>query len=56
MSLFKKDFETIAEIIRNANALVDYNLAEEFADYLATKNAEFDRDKFLSACGVRNGI
>lgn len=61
--LYKKDFEAIAEIIRQAKEdyrggtpaeLVLSTLDTQFADYLATQNPHrcFDRSKFLAACGL----
>lgn len=63
--LYEKDFETIADIISAAKldshaiggltgttytlAMVR-RLAGRLADYLATKNPKFDREKFLSNC------
>ncbi len=63
--LYKKDFKTIAEIIKgNIDFIANTkghcynckerakNIADELADYLSTKNPNFNRDKFLVACGV----
>ena len=59
--LYRKDFEIIAKIISQARqnpnlATVDGHckqITEDLANYLETKNPEFDRDKFLKACGVK---
>lgn len=61
----KRDFELIAAALKSARppahlqepelALVDLsldNLARDFADRLKATNAQFNRDKFLRACGV----
>lgn len=56
MSMTKKDFEAIAEILNN----VDYSnpehsrlfIVEKLADYFSTVNDKFDRERFLKACGV----
>ena len=61
----RKDFEAIARVFAEQ---ADYNLstiefddghnfahaklAENMADYLATTNPNFDRTRFLAACGV----
>lgn len=56
--LTKKDFKAIAEIVNNNMVGIDgriyfhFDLAKELAEFLATKNPKFDRDKFLAACGV----
>lgn len=54
----RKDYELIAGVLKNY-LRIDYGvecvleeLAEEFADVLATTNPLFNRDKFLKACGV----
>ena len=69
--LTKKDFKTVAEIIWNylpmgnitapevsAKAILLENkvVVEKLADYFATQNPRFDRERFLAACGlgVRN--
>lgn len=63
--LTKKNFERIAEIIKkytiedvdlgfkegNQNC-IDDKIIFELADYFATLNAKFDRDKFLKGYGV----
>lgn len=54
--LTRKDFKAIAEIIsETANKAYQTthtkNLTEKMADYLATQNPRFDRQKFLIACG-----
>lgn len=62
--LYKKDFKTIARIIKdNTDEVHNDNYSHfqilsrnrtafELADYLATKNPDFDRQKFLNACGL----
>ncbi|MCK5600766.1 hypothetical protein KAR91_02785 [Candidatus Pacearchaeota archaeon] len=56
MMLYKKDFKRIAEIVQsNRGDGVEYVLdcvADDLADYLSTKSPNFDRDRFLAACGV----
>ena len=50
----RKHFIAIAQILADAD--LDYNsrntVAQDFAEYLSTQNENFDRDKFLTACGV----
>ncbi len=56
----RKDFELIAAIIKaeRANPMSETsrwlfdNLSHEFAAKLKTTNAQFNRDRFLRACGV----
>ena len=56
----KKHYKAIAEIVvrarKNPNlATVDGHcrqIASDLANYFATDNPRFDRDKFLSACGL----
>ena len=53
----RKDFELIATTLQHFKATVRVNahafdaLALEFADRLKNTNAQFNRDKFLRACG-----
>lgn len=51
----KKDFELIAAVLIAARAYVQHSnmdfLSRAFADALATTNKQFNRDKFLRACG-----
>lgn len=52
----RKDFELIARIVKahrkyEGDATVD-QLARDMADALRTTNQQFNRDKFLRACGV----
>lgn len=57
----KKHFISIAKIIserlnnvQNLDTQLEaMNLASKLADYFAQENPHFDREKFLSACGVR---
>lgn len=59
----KQDFELIAEVFNDAVqrmspdpagdiAFMHRVLAEDMADALRTTNHNFDRDRFLAACGV----
>jgi hypothetical protein len=60
--LTKKDFKAIAEIIRqntvdlstnkNISVIRKLTTATHLADYLEHQNPAFDREKFLTACGV----
>ena len=51
--LYKKDFRIIAKILVDAAEAheIKYagSVAHHFADYLATKNPRFDRQKFIEA-------
>lgn len=46
----KKHFEAIAAIIRDSE-VSPHLIARDFADYFQSINPNFDRDKFLAACG-----
>jgi len=55
MGLTKKHFKRIAEEI-NTEILKENNaekLAVKLAEYFATENPNFDRQRFLTACGVK---
>lgn len=45
-----KHFKAIAEII-SSQPDVSITLAEDLASYFKTENPNFDRDRFLAACG-----
>ena len=49
MMLYKKDFRAVADIIYRGKGN-SWWIATKLADYFATKNKHFDRDKFLQAC------
>lgn len=55
----RKDYELIAKVInRNAvslteSAFIDFaRMAEDLATELETENPRFDRQRFLTACGL----
>ncbi len=55
----RKDFELIAEVIRNARgssqeaeAVLD-SITYRFVGALASTNPNFDREKFISKCGYK---
>ena len=51
----RKQYKAIAKLIKEST-LYSFDgvlIANEFADYFAKDNPRFDRDKFLSACGVK---
>ena len=64
--LTKKDFKAIAEIIVEQTICpweddpfiiktakdVAHVYAKAFADYFATQNPRFDRERFMKACGL----
>lgn len=59
MSMVRKDFIAIAEIIRkynltNHDSLDLYNLTTELAGYFKKANSTFDRSKFMKSCGWYN--
>jgi hypothetical protein len=57
-NMTRKDYELIAGVLANLNEMVDdyvlEAIAEVFADSLAGTNANFNRDRFITACGVTN--
>jgi predicted oxidoreductase len=52
----KKDYELIASVIKQTNDNGDLDgaatLAHNFADKLQLTNPLFDRQRFLTACGI----
>jgi hypothetical protein len=53
----RKDFELIAAVLKNRRALAGDagafdTLARDFAEALAATNKQFNRDRFLRACGA----
>lgn len=54
--LMKKNYKAIAEIVDKYNAIqMDYydfgNFVSDLATYFKEDNPNFDREKFLTACG-----
>lgn len=53
----RKHFELIARVLRNLDGTVPHAdrkaTAEAFADELRATNPNFDRARFLTACGVK---
>tara|TARA_B100001939_G_C16690440_1_gene508332 strand:- start:76 stop:300 length:225 start_codon:yes stop_codon:yes gene_type:complete len=66
MSLSRKHFEAFAEDIKNlmqADMRFQEQRDEAFSDfidglcyYFRQENSNFDRDKFIKACGFENGL
>lgn len=59
MSMSRADYEGIAKVLKSWKVLDAFLLGnphsllcEDMADYLATTNPLFDRDKFIKACGA----
>jgi len=59
--LTKKDFKAVAEIIEQACGIYDDEevcgeiasiITHNLADYFATQNPRFDRERFMKACGL----
>ena len=62
--LTKKDFKAVAGIIKASidvtiiysttepNTTIKGNIAIDLADYFATQNPRFDRNRFMKACGL----
>lgn len=53
----RKDFQLIADVLRNADEIIDADameaLASMFTARLTETNPAFDRARFLTACGVK---
>ena len=57
----RKDFETIAKIIKNIKDNIDPNLmmtniyfkdmVDNLSDYFKQSNSAFDKERFMKACG-----
>lgn len=56
----KKHYEAIAAMFKPYMVHPTQNVArplvKDLADYFATDNKNFDRTKFLTACGVQNEL
>lgn len=54
MSLSRKDYEAIAEILMHSNKFETphYFIANELSTYFASENGRFDKARFMKACGV----
>jgi len=53
----RKHYLAIADILEYRLCAKDnhpHEIAKRLADYFATDNGNFDRARFLEACGVRN--
>ena len=52
----RKDYELIAEVLKNSSEIMDNIsmafLIDNFAQELAKGNSLFNRDKFINACGA----
>jgi len=56
----KKHYEAIAEVINDVIRPYDeravqnlvYDVTNDLADYFESDNPRFDRDRFLTACGI----
>lgn len=54
----RKDFQLIADVVARLDGLTaeqQREIAGDFADALHTANPQFDRSRFLKACGVKEG-
>jgi len=58
--LDEKDFKAVAEIIKKETSNINPHylfvpqdrLIVKLADYFAIQNLQFDRDRFMQACGL----
>jgi len=52
----RRDYIAVSDLIRKFKPAIDEtslrNFANDLADYFASDNERFDREKFLSACGI----
>jgi hypothetical protein len=50
----RKHFEAAAQILADADLAREARatIAQDFAEYFATQNPNFDRDRFFAACGL----
>lgn len=52
----KKDYIAIAKIIYNNQFRIEdiefYNFVDDFCDYFKQDNPNFNKDKFMEACGL----
>ena len=55
----RKDYQLIADVFANFGQMIELeetigaDLARNLADALQADNPRFDRDRFLTACGVK---
>lgn len=54
----RKHYRAIAKILKNHDDFIERvnkytSLCNDLADYFASDNPRFDREKFLAACGVK---
>lgn len=61
MTMTRQDFQLIADVLKSfvdkCGSVHDwptYDIAEKFADRLELTNPNFDRARFLKACGVKS--
>ena len=54
MIMSRKHFQALADIVAEvpAQGIGPEALAERLAEFCATQNPHFDRDRFVRACGV----
>ena len=48
----KRDFEAVAKIVKERS--LSLGTAEAFASYFGSQNPQFNKRRFLQACGVGN--
>ncbi len=61
--LTRKHYKAIAAIVKDCTKTTDdavtyvssSQLCHELADYFAADNPRFDRERFLTACGIESG-
>jgi hypothetical protein len=52
----RKDFQMVADLIKNAEPAKKAELAQHHADVFAKQNPRFDKQRFMAACGVDESV
>lgn len=52
----RKDFQMVADLIKNAEPAKKAELAQHHADVFAKQNPRFDKERFMAACGVEESV
>jgi len=52
----RKDFQMVADLIKNAEPAKKAELAQHHADVFAKQNPRFDKQRFMAACGVEESV
>lgn len=52
----RKDFQMVADLIKNAEPAKKAELAQHHADVFAKQNPRFDKERFMAACGIEESV